>query len=197
MARKSPQPLSRPQVAAAALALIDAQGLAALSMRKLGAALGVEAMSLYRHVRNREDLLDAVHAHLLAQVQVPAQTEDWVEDAMAFAWALRAGLMRHPNAVPLVVTRVASEGPALRLLEAALVCVNRGVDEPSEAIAVVQTLFVFVAGHCGFFAAAAARDVDVDPQAYPSLARTQSLSAEDEFGVGLGIIAAGLRARGW
>ena len=66
--------LSRERIAAAAVALIDGEGLDALSMRRLGAALGVEAMSLYRHFPSKAALLEAVVARLLAELPVPAPT---------------------------------------------------------------------------------------------------------------------------
>ena len=72
-------PLSRERVTTAALLLIDADGLDALSMRKLGAALGVEAMSLYNHVANKDDLLDGMVDLVVSEIDLPSDATDWKE----------------------------------------------------------------------------------------------------------------------
>jgi AcrR family transcriptional regulator len=105
-------PLSRARIIEAALVLIDAEGLDALSMRKLGASLGVEAMSLYNHVRNKDDLLGALTDDLFAQILVryeastsPAAT--WQDRARAIAHAYWVIARDHPNAFPLVSSKPA------------------------------------------------------------------------------------------
>lgn len=99
-------PLSRQGIALAALALIDEEGLESLSMRRLGARLGVEAMALYHHFPSKGDLLDAVMEQLLDEVEIPAR------DSMAPLDRLRAlvtryrGLaLRHPPAFILLAAR--------------------------------------------------------------------------------------------
>src|SRR5947207_14126671 len=89
--------LSRERICREALALVDDEGLEALSMRRLGARLGVEAMSLYRHVRNKADLLDALHVAVLADIAPepsdPHSDEaDWRLMLGGMARALRAAL---------------------------------------------------------------------------------------------------------
>ena len=105
-------PLSRERVTTAALLLIDADGLDALSMRKLGAALGVEAMSLYNHVRNKDDLLGAVTDNICAEIllrfdatSATPRTSDpvtWQSRATAMAYAYWTVSREHPRAFPLV-----------------------------------------------------------------------------------------------
>lgn len=185
----------RDEIAAAALALIDEEGLSALTMRKVGARLGVEAMTLYGYVKNRDDLLAAVHSLLMSEVQPPTQGDDWIEDALRFARRLRSSLMAHPNAVAIVATRAATEGPAVDLLEAALQSIPCEVAEGTRAAHIVQTLFVFVVGHCGFHAALGMSEalIALDPDRHPRLAALEPWSAEAEFERGLEILAAGLR----
>src|SRR5207302_5215762 len=92
--------LSRERIAAAAVAVIDGEGLDALSMRRLGAELGVEAMSLYRHFPSKAALLEAVVARLVAELPVPAPTTARWQDAFrALALAYRVLLTRQPNAI--------------------------------------------------------------------------------------------------
>jgi TetR/AcrR family transcriptional regulator, tetracycline repressor protein len=100
-------PLSRERITDAALVLIDAEGLDALSMRKLGSALGVEAMSLYNHVRNKDDLLgavtDRIYADILVRFEADTSTEaTWQGRAGAMAHAYWLVARDHPRAFALV-----------------------------------------------------------------------------------------------
>src|ERR1700752_3994184 len=70
-------PLSRERVLRAALGLADSGGIEALTMRKLGQELGVEAMSLYNHVANKDDIVDGITELVLAEIEVPAGGPDW------------------------------------------------------------------------------------------------------------------------
>jgi len=100
-------PLTRRRVADAALVLIDDRGLEGLSMRKLGASLGVEAMSLYNHVSNKDDLLHAVTDELYVKI-LAAYGEprgDWRSKARRMAAGYVHVAAEHPNAIPLLVER--------------------------------------------------------------------------------------------
>lgn len=106
------------QVVQAALRLIDGEGLAALTMRRLGQDLGIEAMSLYAHVRGREDLLegvvDAVVEDLFNDPEVQRQESDNWQDYLArVARGSRRSALEHPHVFPLVATRP-PEAPWLR-----------------------------------------------------------------------------------
>jgi AcrR family transcriptional regulator len=95
-------------VAEAALTLGDAEGLDALSMRKVGASLGVEAMSLYNHVGNKGDLLDAVGDLLYGQVlgrYTADPDNDWQGDARSLVQAFFDVAMEHPNVVSIMLDR--------------------------------------------------------------------------------------------
>lgn len=187
----------RDEIAAAALALIDEQGLSALTMRRVGASLGVEAMTLYGYVRNRDDLLEAVHTRLMGSVPAPTQSDDWIEDGLMFARRFRDALMAHPHAVAIVATRAATQGPAVDLLEAALQVIPSDAMDVNGAAGIVQTLFVFVVGHCTFHAALMSSDakVSIDPKRHPRLAAVEPWTADSEFEHGLKILGAGLRAQ--
>ncbi len=106
MSRPAPlerTPLSRERIVAAALRLIDERGLAQLSMRRLGAELGVEAMSLYKHVANKEALLDGVRELLLAELEeTPPQGRPWSDELISFARRYQALGRAHPEAFGLL-----------------------------------------------------------------------------------------------
>ncbi|MFX0538978.1 TetR/AcrR family transcriptional regulator [Ornithinimicrobium sp. Y1847] len=100
--------LSRDVIVTTALQFIDARGAQGLTMRKLGAELGVEGMALYRHVSGREDLLEAVVDHLLEGI-LPGLDEElastWQGYLQSLAHQVRAVATEHPQAFPLVATR--------------------------------------------------------------------------------------------
>jgi AcrR family transcriptional regulator len=107
----SRQPLSRERVVRAAMALADAGGIDALTMRRLGDELGVEAMSLYKHVANKDDLIDGMTDAVFAEIELPSGATDWRTAMRERAVSVRAALSRHPWATPLMQSRT-SPGPA-------------------------------------------------------------------------------------
>ncbi len=92
-------------IASAALAIVDQDGLSGLSMRSLAAALGTGPMTLYNYVRDRRELEALVADAVVADVKVPAPTDDWRADVHAIATAMWETMRQHPNAIPLVLTR--------------------------------------------------------------------------------------------
>lgn len=108
-----PAKFSREQLQAAALALVDAHGIDGLSMRALAAALGTGPMTLYNHVHNRRDLDVLVVEAVMGQARVPrTASADWRADVRAIATAAWRAVRRHPNAIPLILTR-RSQSPAV------------------------------------------------------------------------------------
>lgn len=98
--------LTRDAIVAAALAFLDREGAEALSMRRLGADLGTGAMSLYNHVANKDDLLDAVVQVLWADVSSrTSATGDWRTDVRSLAEAISQVAWAHPNAFPMMLDR--------------------------------------------------------------------------------------------
>lgn len=117
-------PLSRERVLAAAVELADAEGLEALSMRKLAQALGVEAMSLYNHVKSKEDALDAMVDLVIGEIEAPAIGGDWKAALRRRAVSAHTVLMRHRWAPQLVVSTL-NIGPAMRrYVDATLGCLH-------------------------------------------------------------------------
>jgi AcrR family transcriptional regulator len=117
-------PLSRDQVLRAAVALADEGGIGALSMRKLGQVLGVEAMSLYNHVASKGDLLDGMVDVVFGEIGLPPADGGWRPAMRQRAIAVRAVLSRHRWAIGLMESR-RSPGPAtLRHHDAVLGCLR-------------------------------------------------------------------------
>ncbi len=102
--------LSRDRVLRAAIALADANGIESLTMRKLGENLGVEAMSLYHHVANKEDLLNGMIDAVFAEIELPSGT-DWKTAMRKRGISAREVLSRHPWATGLMESRT-TPGPA-------------------------------------------------------------------------------------
>lgn len=107
-------PLSRDRVLRAALELADEGGAGALTMQAIGRALGVEAMSLYRHVRNKEDLLDGLVDLVFEEIEVPAGRPDWRSALRDRSLSARTALRRHPWAIGLMESRMAPGSANLR-----------------------------------------------------------------------------------
>ncbi|GAA3167943.1 TetR/AcrR family transcriptional regulator C-terminal domain-containing protein [Planomonospora alba] len=115
-ASKSSPTLSRGQIVRAALELLDAEGLDALSMRRLGARLGAGATSLYWHVAHKDEVLELVMDEVYGEVPLPdPETVGWQDAAVRFAYGLREALFKHPWAIPLISTRPSIGPNAMRL----------------------------------------------------------------------------------
>lgn len=105
-------PLSRQRALAVAVEVADDSGLGGLTMRKLAAALGVEAMSLYYHVANKEDILDGMVDLVFGEIELPSGESDWKTEMRERAVSARQALMAHPWAVPLMDSR-SNAGPSI------------------------------------------------------------------------------------
>ena len=108
---KPRSPLSRERVLRAAMDLADTAGIESLSMRRLGQALGVEAMSLYNHVAGKDDLLDGITDVVFSEIAVPPGGVDWKAAMRLRALSARDALVRHPWASSLMQSRT-RPGPA-------------------------------------------------------------------------------------
>jgi AcrR family transcriptional regulator len=104
-------PLSRERVMRAAIALADASGIESLSMRKLGQELGVEAMSLYNHVANKDEILDGIVDLVFGEIALPSGEGDWKPAMRRRATSAHEALLRHPWAPSLMQSRT-RPGPA-------------------------------------------------------------------------------------
>jgi AcrR family transcriptional regulator len=145
--------ITRELVFKVALELIDRDGADALSMRRLGAALGRDPMILYRHAPAKAALLDGVVETVLGQLKVDPADPDWAAQLRGVARQYRALALAHPNVVPLLVTRPLATPLALRPrgtlrpLEDVLKLLTRAGFSGPDALHVYRALFGFLNGH--------------------------------------------------
>lgn len=150
--------LSRERILDTAVDLVDEHGLGALSMRRLGSALGVEAMALYRHVSDREDLLDGIVDRIIdAMDEDPevllAPDHGWEDFVRRLAHGIRRAALDHPSVFPLVVSqppRAPWMRPPIRSVRWVEVLldglVTEGFDD-EEAVAAYRSLTSFLLGY--------------------------------------------------
>jgi AcrR family transcriptional regulator len=152
-ARRGDGKITRELVFKVALELIDRDGADALSMRRLGAALGRDPMILYRHAPAKAALLDGVVETVLGQLKVDPADPDWAAQLRGVARQYRALALAHPNVVPLLVTRPLATPLALRprgtlrpLEDVLKLLTGAGFSGP-DALHVYRALFGFLNGH--------------------------------------------------
>lgn len=156
------KPLTRQQVVDEALRLIDEEGLEACTMRKLGARLGVEAMSLYYHVENKRALLDEVVESLVLQTPLPDRAEVTpFEELWIFAHSMRDGLRAHPRVLPLIAASPLRTPGALLILDRLLDTIHRAGVTGVKSIYALQVIVGYVIGHT--LIQTGGRAVDLEP----------------------------------
>ena len=148
-----PSPISRDQVLRAALAIVDAEGVEALSMRRLGRALDRDPMAVYRYADTKTALLDGVVELVLSDLTVDSTDDDWQSQLREVARRFRAIAVAHPHVVPLLVTRPLATPLALRPhgtlrpLEATLALLVRSGFSDVDALHIYRLFFGFLNGH--------------------------------------------------
>jgi AcrR family transcriptional regulator len=202
-------PLTRDRVMRAAVDLADEAGIDALTMRKLGERLGVEAMSLYNHVANKEDLLVGMADTVLGEVELSAEGVDWKTATRRRAVSVRKALVRHPWAAVLVGALPHPGPETLRYTDAVLGSLRRAgftADMASRAFWMIDSYIygfarqqsnVQLQEEADPTVAQATRDLP--SESYPYLVEAAASYAagpgwdiEKEFEFGLGMILDGL-----
>lgn len=118
--------LSRTRILRSALELADREGLEGLSMRKVAQELGVQAMSLYNHVANKEDLIDGIVELVIEEMAVPEVGKAWRGEMRRRAVVAHEVLLRHPWAAIALMSRVNVGPMMLRYIDATLGCLHAG-----------------------------------------------------------------------
>ncbi len=120
--KKKVIPLTRDRVLRAAVRIADTSGIESVSMRRVAESVGVEAMSLYNHVQNKDDVLDGMVEIVATELEVPSLDKDWRNAMRRRAISAHKVLLRHPWAAILIVSR-ANVGPTmLRYVDATIGC---------------------------------------------------------------------------
>jgi len=118
-------PLSRDRILNTALRIADEDGIEALSMRRIAQALGVKAMSLYNHVKNKDEIISGIVDRVMGEIDVPDITADWKVTMRQRAISAHAMLMRHPWAALTIMAGVNVGPAALRYVDATLGCLRQ------------------------------------------------------------------------
>lgn len=206
--------LTREAVLRKAVELADLQGAATLSMRKLAQELGVEAMSLYHHVANKEAILDGMVDLVFAEIELPSLQEHWRTAIGRRTESARAVLRRHPWAIGLMDSRTQPGPASLRHHDAVLGCLRSGgfsLAGAAHAFSVVDSyLYGFVLQETTMPFDSAGGDMEgvadavmqAMRQEYPHLteliqdhALRPGYAYAAEFGIGLDLVLDGLEGR--
>lgn len=124
-----------------AIRLADREGLGALSMRRLGTELGVEAMALYHHFPNKDALLDAVVGEIVAEATAAdPQDGDWRAALRGYGLAFFASLTAHPHLVPLILSRPAVTSGNLAVVEKLVASICEAGFAPEQALDMVYAV---------------------------------------------------------
>lgn len=157
-------PLRRERVLDAALAVAEREGFQRLSMRLVARELGVSTMALYRHVANRDDLLDGLVERLLGEVHLPEETLSWDQRLRALACELRALAHRHPELFELLLRRRAVGAEATSARDAAIRALCDGGVDPEAASKLERLLSTVIFGFAFSEAAGRFDGIDVDEE---------------------------------
>lgn len=192
----------------AACELLMEQGLDAFSMRKVAARLGIEAMSLYHHVANKEALLDLVHEQLVSQLDGSRGRQGdelanlgWVDWSKGLAYSFRDLLRNNPQSIALFYSRSAIAPGSLKVVEDSIQGLLLAGFTPAESLFTFQTIFCFVLGHAAFHYSRRTPQSwaqDGSYQELPALGQLpplEQLSVEEEFEFGLSALLNGLATR--
>ncbi|MDH4113506.1 MAG: TetR/AcrR family transcriptional regulator C-terminal domain-containing protein [Actinomycetota bacterium] len=213
--------LTRDRVVEAALRIMDEEGLDAVTMRRVAREVGVEAMSLYHHVRDKEDLLDAICARVMQEFRFPEEDRPWIEVARDGAREWRRVLRDHPNVMAVWADRQRpmTDLEALMPMEFALRVIGRaGIDERA-SVQVFNVIGGYIMGVVmmevgAMFSAGTTRDQRVDlhgklggadilamlpadrlPRLVASLPYLAECDPDEQFEYGLELLLAGIQAK--
>lgn len=216
MTTKAREKLSRERVVDAALDIMDREGLEAVTMRRVAREVGVEAMSLYHHVADKDDLLDALCARVMTDFRIPeVDDRPWTDRARHGAREWRRVLKSHPNVIALFAERSKpmTEVDSLRPMEYALsLIMESGADERA-AVQVFNVMGGYIMGFVmmetgQMFTAGALDAQNPDPAAvaptFPAgqlpciaaaLPHLATCDPDEQFEFGLDLLFGGLETR--
>ncbi|WP_040838124.1 TetR/AcrR family transcriptional regulator [Nocardia brevicatena] len=197
-----PRSLTHDQLAAAALAVIDREGLSALTMRAVAKELGMATMGLYRYVSDRQALEVLVVDHVFRSLDLTLPAADWRDRIRLLLDRIRVAMARHPAVVPLVLRHRQAAPTSLRFIEAMLSVLADGGHTGLDRVIAQRTLVGYLLGYLQneHYAALTGSGTitmsELSPDEFPYLARTateaRTVSPDEEFRRGLDIVLRGL-----
>jgi AcrR family transcriptional regulator len=197
--------LSRRRVLEEAVRFADREGLEALTMRRLGAELGVEAMSLYNHVPNKSALLDGMVEVLLGEVEIPPENGSWEERTREGYRAFRRLAHEHSNVFPLLVNRPPDTMDGVWLVEEFLRTLEEAGFDKETALHAFRALSSYTFGYAMAEIRGFALEPDgsrlgayrLPPKEFPRISelrpQLENVDHDAEFEFGLDLILSGLR----
>lgn len=197
-----PRSLSNDQLVAATLAVVDRDGLSALTMRAVAKELGMATMGLYRYVSDRQALEVLVVDHIFRSVDLTLPDTGWTDRIRLLLGRVRVAVAKHPAVVPLVLRHRQACAGSLRLIETMLSVLTDGGHEGIDRVIAQRTLIDYLLGflqnehYAALSGAGTITMSELSPENYPNLARTaadaRSVPADEEFRRGLDIVLRGL-----
>ncbi len=172
--------LDRARIAAAAVALVDRDGLDRFGVRRLADDLGVDPMSIYHHLKGKAALLDAISEAVIAEMEAGAEEapHGWEQVARQTAHNYRQMAYRHPRVFPLLATRPQNSPVALAALERLVAAMRRG-GLPDQVVAdAPMALFGFLNGYLLAVLSGSPDEPAIDATAYPTMAALAPLRAD-------------------
>ncbi|MEU1982164.1 TetR/AcrR family transcriptional regulator C-terminal domain-containing protein [Nocardia sp. NPDC019395] len=197
-----PRSLTDEQLVGAALAVIDRDGLPALTMRAVARELGMATMGLYRYVADREALEVLVVDHVFRSVDLTLPSADWADRVRVLMDRLRIAVAEHPAVVPLVLRHRQAAPGSLRLIETMLAVLTEGGHTGIDRVVAQRTLIAYLLGflqnehYAALSGAGTIAMSELVPERFPQLARTatdaRALPPDVEFRRGLDVLLRGL-----
>ncbi|MFJ6669871.1 TetR/AcrR family transcriptional regulator C-terminal domain-containing protein [Actinosynnema sp. NPDC091369] len=197
-----PKSLTPAALAAATLAVLDRDGLAALSMRAVAAELGMGTMSLYRYVADRDELEALAVDHVLSGVDCTPPKALWDKQIAVLVERVRAAVAAHPNAVPLTTAHRHRCPSLLRWTESVLAVLTRAGFTGEQRVIAMRALVGYLIGsieleHRGPLTGRGTDAMATMGEAFPLLAETaasaRTITSDIEFRRGLDVVLSGLR----
>jgi AcrR family transcriptional regulator len=207
--RTSRSRLSREELGRAGLEIVDREGLEGLSMRRLADALGVGKMTLYGHVRSKEELIDAIIDAAVEQREAPDARGSWRDQLRALMHSTHRNLNAHPALVAIRFTRPVVRPEALRFGERGMRILTTAGFDAEEAARSFRLLFTYVVGYAGLSPQAHVEEArrqaavaiaGLPPDEYPALTEaagpfSAAMAGEEQFEYGLERILDALESR--
>jgi AcrR family transcriptional regulator len=204
--RGSTPALDRQRIVDTGLAIVDTEGIEALSLRRLADDLGVTPMAIYWHVADKAELLDRIGERVLEIIVIPPAVGDWRRQLRDVHQAMLRPLLEHPNAVELMVGRARYGSAGITLFERILSILLAAGLSPAQAFDAYQSLYLFQLGYITTsrrspeFREAQRQGVlylfALDPERFPSIARVVPViggrSLQDQYAIGIDVVIDGI-----